>query len=244
MNLKIEDRSSFVDHFLTPLSKAENACVLNLSESGITALLATTDNTVIVFANYKKDMPGTVTAKLNIPDLNRLIKILNCISTTDVTLDLTLNSVKYEGSNVRFTYHLLEDGILSVPPLSIQKIKQLTYDTSFTVTYASFINLIKGSSFVNNLNKAYFSTKNGQVYVELSDRQSHNVDSISFKLCDTFTGTSITNPLPISFETIRVIANAKFNKINVFINTKLNVMAFEVTNDDIKNTYIVSGLVK
>lgn len=244
MNLRIDNKTSFVDNFLLPLSKIENASVLSINSTGFSSLLAAADNTAIIYATYKKDIESLEPVKLNIPDLNRLIKILNCIPSNDIELEITTNSIKYEGNNIRFTYHLLEDGILSVPPLSVEKIKQLTYDTVFEINYSSFVNLIKGSTFISNLNKIYFFTRDGAVYTELSDKQMHNVDSITFKLSDQYKGTAIETSIPVNFETIRNIINTKFNNAKVHVNNKFNVIAFEVCNENIKNTYIISGLLK
>ena len=81
------------------------------------------------------------------------------------------------------------------------------------------------------------------MYAEINDKQSHNVDSISLKLCDSYTGLSIEQPLPISFETIRTLAGARCESIDVYVNNELNVMMFKINNDSIVMTYIVSGLV-
>ena len=48
----------------------------------------------------------------------------------------------------------------------------------------------------------------------------------------------------MSLETIRLLGSARSENIDVLINNKLNVMMFGVNNNDIKLTYIVSGLVK
>ena len=90
----------------------------------------------------------------------------------------------------------------------------------------------------------YIFTKDGNVYAEINDKQSHNVDSVSIKLCDEYSGADIKDPLPLSFETIRTIIGAKCDYIKINVNSQLNVMTFDINNNESKLTYIVSGLIK
>jgi DNA polymerase III sliding clamp (beta) subunit (PCNA family) len=243
MILTIPNRADFISKFLSPVSKISNSAVFSITSTGVTSLLTAADNTVVLYAKYDQELDIDKHLTVNLPDLSRLVKILQCIDQSSVDLKLHDNNIKYSSPSMRFTYHLLEDGIISPPPISVDKIKQIKYDTTFTLPFTSLINLIKGSSFTININKLYISTKDGVVYAEINDKQSHNVDSISLKLCDSFEGAPIDKPLPISFETIRTLAGARCDDINVFVNNELNVMMFKINIDNIAMTYIVSGLV-
>jgi hypothetical protein len=82
------------------------------------------------------------------------------------------------------------------------------------------------------------------VYAEVNDKRRQNIDNICLKLSDSYSGDQITTPLPMSLETIRLLGSARTDKITILINSKLNVMMFGINNDNVKLTYIVSGLVK
>jgi hypothetical protein len=243
MILSITNRPDFISRFLSPVSKIGGSAVFNITENGISTLLSAADNTVILYAKYKGDVDVQENVSVNLPDLSRLIRVLQCIEDDSIDLDIQDNNIKYKSSHMRFTYHLLEDGIIAPPSISVDKIKKIQYDTSFTVPYNSIINLIKGSAFTVNINKVYISTKDGNVCAEINDKQSHNVDNISLKLCDGYKGLSIDTPLPISFETIRILAGTRCDDIEILVNSKLNVMMFKINNGNIEITYIVSGLV-
>lgn len=243
MTLNLKHKTEFINEFLSPLSKINNSCILKTGKDRIYSLLSATDNTVVVYGKHDIDWDGDDVV-LNIPDLMRLIRILQCIEQENVEIDIESNHIKYSSKDIRFKYHLLDDGILSLPPISIDKIKALKFNTSFSATYSSFVNLIKGSSFAININKVYFFTKDGCVYTELTDKQSHNVDSMSLKLCDVYTGDDIDDPLPVGFETLRTVIGTRCDGVTVNINTELNVMSFEINNNNTKMTYVLSGLVK
>jgi len=244
MILNLTNKSDFINSFLFPLSRIGTNCILKLSNKGITTLLSAADNTVILYGIYEAKLGDAVDTKLNIPDLHRLIKVLQCVDEDNIQLQVERNKIQYTSPNLRFTYHLLHDGILSIPPVNIKKIKQLSYDTTFTIPYGSFVNLLKSSTFTLSINKMYFYTKDGNVYADIDDKESHNVDSICIKMCESFQGTPLDKPLPVSFETIRTLAGLKCDELIVKVNSKLNVMTFSVNTGNVKITYIVSGLIK
>ena len=182
MILKIDNKSDFVTNFLSPLNKIGDSCICKATSKGITSLIATECKTVVLYGSYSQalDIDGDVS--LNIPDLGRLIRILQCIDANELELDITSSYIKYTSDDIRFTYHLLDDNILSSPKLSIDKIKQIEYNTTFTVPYSSMINLLKSSTFTVNINKVYFDTVDSNVYAEINDKQASMVDNIRIKL--------------------------------------------------------------
>jgi|10_taG_2_1085330.scaffolds.fasta_scaffold01786_16 hypothetical protein len=243
MIITLKNKPSFIGNFLSPLSKIDDSCVIRIHKSGATALLAAADNTVILYGMYKGDF-GDVDVRLNIPDLKRIIQIISCIEKDSIDLDIDESKIKYTSSDLRFTYHLLDDGILSSPSVSIDKIKNIKYDTNFDVPYISIINLLKSGAFTININKLYLFTQGDSVYAEINDKQSHNVDNICIKLCNKYTGQPIEDPLPLSFDTIRTLAGLRCDKISVRVNLELNVMTFNINIGDVNMMYIISGLVK
>lgn len=243
MTLNVANKSNFLSYFVNPVSRLSNSCIVNVSDNDISTIIAAADNTSILYARYKTKL-GEPDNKINLPDLNRLAKILQCIESDKFNLNLEGNCIKYKDTNIQFTYHLLEDNILTSPPISTEKISALTFNTNFKVPYSSILSLIKTSTFALNINKLYIFTKDGSVYAEINDKQAHNVDSVSIKLCDGYSGEDITDPLPLSFETIRTIIGAKCEHIKINVNSQLNVMTFDINNDESKLTYIVSGLIK
>lgn len=246
MILPLKSRSNFINEFLTPLSRVNTKCILRIDSDQIFSLIATGDNTIVVYGKHEVDTDIEETLTLNIPDLPRLLKIMQCIEEDSIDLTVESNHIKYESSNIRFKYHLLEDGILTLPPLSVEKINNLEFNTTFKAPFSSFVNLIKGSTFALDINKVYFYTNEGSLFAELADKQAHNTDSMSIKLCDNYTGDSIEEPLPVSFESIRTVigVGTRCDHIVGKVNTKLNVLSFEVNNNDTKMTYIISGLIK
>ena len=244
MKLKIPNKTEFVNRFLNQISNINTACVLKVTCKGISSLLTAADNTLILFSRYNVDLDIDKDINLNIPDLNRLCKMIQCIPGEEIEIDVYESVIKYESKDIRFKYYLLDDGIIETHPLSEEKIKQIEYNTNFTIPYESLVGLIKSSSFVVDIHKVYFFTKDGSVYAEVNDKKRQNIDNICLKLSDEYSGDQITTPLPMSLETIRLLGSSRTDKVTILINSKLNVMMFGINNDNVKLTYIVSGLVK
>ena len=242
-NLKIPDKRLFTSLFLGPLSKVNDSCVVKISNRGYSSLLSSVDGSLILYCNLKQDLE-TEDVSLNIPDIGRLNKVLQCIEKDGVSLQFNDNNISYQSEDIRFKYHLLEDGIISSPPINIDKLKEIEYDTAFEITGQALANIIKSSTFASETDKLYFFTKDEYVYGELTDHQKHNSDSVTRCLSQKFTGTGIIESIPVTFDVIRIIAGNRADVIKVLVNNKLSILTFEINTDNIKNIYVVTGLVK
>jgi hypothetical protein len=178
-----------------------------------------------------------------VPDINRLVKVLNCIETEDVDLIFNNNNIEYKSKTVGFKYHLLEDGIIDPPTVDINKVKNIDFDIRFSTTQETINQLIRASTFTTETDKIYISTGDGTVSATLTDRQRHNVDSFTQEISDSYTGPELKKELAINFETIRIISSIRFDKLRFNINQDLNVFLFLIESGDATITVVSSGYV-
>ena len=242
MTIPIHNKTEFVDKFLTPLSRINNSCSLHLKGDKLTALVATPDASVILNATWKFGNGFSDENKLNIPDINKLIKVLDCIREDDVALKINSNNISYNEKGIKFKYHLLEDGILSTPAINMEKVKALQFETEFDITNNDLQSLIKSSTFASETDKLYIRTGEGSVYSELTDKNKSNVDSIELVLSPMYSGAAIDNPLALSFEIIRTVSCNRFGNVATKINSSLGVLLFELNNSNVELIYVASGL--
>jgi hypothetical protein len=241
MRINIPDKSTFINKFLNPLNKINENAVLKVTGNKISSLTSANDGTLILHTNYicDNDLESTI---LNIPDINKFIKVLSCTSEDNLDLDFDKNCLVYKSNDIKFKYHLLEDGILSAPAINVSRIKELDFDISFKINASVILNLLKGSTFTTDTNKIYFYTENGAVYGKLTDMQKHNVDVYTQKLTEEHRG-DLPDGLPLNFEVIRMIAGIRFDSMDCHINTENNVYIFDITADNYKLNYIASGYI-
>jgi len=241
MIVSVKDRNGFLNNFLIPVSKVTNSAVFKLKDKKISTLISTSDNTIILNAQYTTE-DELVDTTLNIPDLSKLTRIISVIDKDSIELTLDNNSLSYKSADVRFKYHLFENGIITVPKLSMDKLNNLQFDGKFTLTYADLIKLIKGSSIATDTNKIYLSFKDNFVTGELTDKTRPNVDSYGLQISSDYTGPQLAIPTPLNFEIFRIISSMRFKDLKCSFSTKIGVYVFETNlpNTDIK--FIVSAL--
>ena len=243
MIVKIQNKTDFISKFLSPISKINENAVLKINNNKISSLITTNDETLILYVVYTCDDGQQITHNLNIPDINRLIKVFNCIEHENVDIQLDSNKIRYTSENINFKYHLLEDGIITTPSISFDKIKQLNFSTSFKINSNDATNLIKGSTFTVDTDKMYLFTRDGKVYCELTDHQKHNIDSFTRTLSTEYTGTELSDPIPLNFEIIRMISGLRFDDCTVNIDPEKRVLLFTIECNNITLNFVTVGLV-
>lgn len=239
--MKIDDKKSFINTFLSPISRLSESSIINISTNKINSLVSSSDGTILLYASTSQ--LNDVNSKLNIPDINRLIKVLSCISDNEIDLDINTNSIEYESVNSGFKYHLLEDGIISTPTVNLTKLNELEFDLKFEIESDVLNSLLKASAFTTDSDKIYFYTQPNGIYGQLTDNERHNVDVYTHRICESFEGSSITTPTPVNFEIIRIICGIRFDFLKVSVNTSMNVFVFDLEKDDYTLKFIVSAYV-
>lgn len=243
MDLLIQTKSQFIQRFLRPISNISDSGNIRLQNGNAACLVATQDSSVILFGQAKLDIEVDTPIVLNCPDLKRFERILNLLENEIIELSYRDNALYYNDGSRRFTYHLLENGIINGPNLNIDKINSLQFDTEFTLKGTVLSELIKGSCFASNAPKLYISTDETGVYGELADRSNPLVDTYRTQLASEMTGSMLESEIPILFETIKILYAVKFEQVQVRINLQRGVVVFDIDEDDYKLKYIVSALV-
>ncbi len=237
--LKISNRIDWT-RFLESISKINESTILTSREGKdglITSLVSSADNTLILYGEIS-GVSTNFNGTLNIPDLKKLIRVIDSIDTSDLSLTVNNNSVEYRGKSLKFKYHLYEDGFLSKPAINVEKIKSFNYDINFTLKKEQISSIIKGSTFATETNKLYLYTQDGSLKGELTDRARHNTDVFALDLGEVdFT----LSPLPINFDNIKLLSFIG-EDIKFGINTEYGVTVIDICNNNIKLKYIITSL--
>lgn len=242
MIINIQNKTDFINKFLLPISRINNACSIKLTNDKMVSLVATQDASVILNNDLAVDCDTEQPVNLNLPDITKLVRVLECIQEDEISLKLNNNNISYNKSGVKFKYHLLDDGIISSPRINFEKVIGLNYDTKFSIANTSFQHLIKSSSFACDTNKMYLRTEGNKVYGELTDKNKSNVDSIEIVISDSLNGSQIETPLPLNFEVMRIVSANRYDNVFVWINIDLSVMVFVLESENVKMHYVASGL--
>jgi len=244
-SVKITDKTLFQDKFLTPISRFTDNVSLTVLENGIETVGATQDSSAIVFAHFGVDIDSDV-PRLNIPDIKKFSRLLDCINVNELDIEITTNSLKYKTKAFKFNYFLLEDMYMQRSPINVEKIKALPYDCSFTLPSTIFGEILRGSSIAADSDKLYFVMGEDGIYAELNDRERHNINNLTYHITDKLDTGELKDAqaIPLNLENIRLLSGIKVESFKVKINSTLKVVVFEVAEKGLDIKFIISGLVK
>lgn len=178
---------------------------------------------------------------LNLPSLKKLSKALDMTGSEDVELKINSNNLEYKGKEIKFKYHLHDDGILNKPKLSLEKIKSFQYETEIPIGKAFLTQLLKNSAVFNDTKKLYVFTEDDHLVWSLADKTLTNTDAL------TIIGEEVDFELEtfiLNLENLRSISFASETDILFKINSKIGIGSFELNSDDLDLNYIISSLTR
>jgi len=231
--------------FLEQIGKISDSCVISLLNNKLRCKASSADNSVILGVELSLEDALDLQQEvfLNVGDIKKLIRAFDCVGEERVTFNIENNNINYKDKNIKFKYHLLEDGIINQPKVNLEKLQQLEFDSNFTLEDRSLNDLVKCSTFSTDSNKIYLTSEGTRLKGDLTDRTKCNVDNLELKVSNNFMGTPISN-MCLNFEVFRIISTCKFNALQCNISSKLGVVLFAFTNNIITVKYIVSALTK
>ena len=129
--LRVENKSEFLK-FLDAISKINDSGVIfDIKEDKITSLVSSIDSTLILYSELNTAVGFENT--LNVPDVKKLRNVLDTIEDDNINLTINPNNIQYNGSGVKFKYHLYEEGFITRPNINLDKINKFTFDVEFTL---------------------------------------------------------------------------------------------------------------
>lgn len=243
MTLKILNKFNFCKKFLEPIANVSDHALLKVKNNNISSLVKGTDGYTYLYSECNDIEYDGDDVSLTIGDLKRFIKILLSITEESFALKINSNNIEYKSPVTKFKFHLMDEGMINIPSLSVEKIEKSNFCTFFKLPILLFSNLLKSSSYVLDGSKIYIHTENGLVLGELNDMKRDNTDSYSMKLSDSFDGEDILEPLPFSTELFRSIATLKSNEFDVKINIERRIIAISIIEDNYILKWFATGLV-
>jgi len=238
------NNQQFKRNFLEQIGKISDSAVIKAGSNFISCVTCSPDSSIILATqlNIKtEDCVDTLT--LNVGDIKKLIRAFDCIDEEDIVFNIKNNNINYSDNNIQFKYHLFEDGIITQPKINVQKLEDLEFDCTFTVTDRALNDLIKGSTFSSDSNKIYITSTGNLLKGNLTDKTKFNIDCFEINVSDNFQGKEIKD-LCLNFEIFRTLSSSKFNTLSCKISSKLGVILFVFENNTVKSKYIVSALTK
>lgn len=244
MELKLV-KEDFADSFLNIIGKAVDIVSIKVSKNGLYAVCNKPDSSIIVLGKYNYTLDIEEEISLNIGDIKKLLRVLDCVEDDTVQFKINSNHLFYKSNKVQFKYHFLDDSIVPKITLKKEKIESLSYDTTFNIDGKKLQEILKASSFTTDTNKIYIYGQPDGVYCELGDKEKSNTDSITMKMAEAVEGKPLNQVIPFNLDIFRLFSGVKFEKARVGVNNTHKIMAFFIKpTDNTEFTFVISGLVK
>ena len=243
--LKIKNKKDFISNFLGPVSNLNDMCVLKVTNNNISCTIASADATIVCKADLECeiDIGSEECITLNIPDIKKLVRVLEIIPAAEITINIKSNNISYNKGGYKFRYHILDDNIIKLPNINVNKINKLDFKTSFNVTEANLSMLYKGSSFTTETSKLYIFEDDSNIAGELGDKSRHNTDNFVCVLSESYTGDPLTKPLALNFESFRLLSFSGSREVEFKINQDMGIITCNIKKGNVSLIYVVSALI-
>lgn len=250
MSSEIPVSKEYLEKILKPINRLSESCVLKTSDTGLSSICSSADNTVVLYAKVNFPLKLEKQLRLNLINIKKLLCGLECLGDGgDFSIEYSENNLKCssksaEGEKAHFKYHLVDDTVVRECPFNVSRLSTLDFDTEFSITSDKIKQIMAGYTFVSDVEKIYFYTKDDCVYAEINDRTMPNIDNITIKVSEEFSGSNLEDDILINAEIFKNLATCK-NDIKVKINNEYKIFVFQNKDEsDVELKYIVSALVK
>lgn len=223
-------------YFLNSLSLIDDMAILNIKKDKIFALNLSPDRGMYLLSELNTDNDFEMI--LNLPSLSKLSKTLDIITEDELEFVVNSNNIEYLGKNLKFKYHLLDNGIIPIPKISLQKIRSLEYDWEIEVSVSFFKYLMKNSSNFRKTNKLYLSTKDGKLVWSFQDKTMSNSDS--FVVIGNEVDFEIEEFI-FNLNSLRLLSFGNSDEFSFKCN-KDGMGKIEFTNNNVDLSYIIPSL--
>jgi hypothetical protein len=235
--MKIQLNKNRFLEYLEAIQKINDIFIFDIIGDEGSVVTVNNDETCFLYATTK--LPNSNNCTLNIPDCRKLSRVLKQLNEDIVELTHTSNALKYTSKAAKFTYHLYDSDFLKRPAINPDKVKSFQFDITLDLKKDVIKNIVKNGSFVDQANKIYFYTEDGNLYCEITDKQRANTDSFSMMIKENVGFT--LDHIIFKLDNIQLLHLCS-DDVLVKFHTSYKLLSFEFTNDDNKFTYILTSL--
>lgn len=235
-NIKFNKKSA--TEFFDSLSKIHDQSILEADLDTIDAITASEDRSFFLWARLNGDFG--ITDTFNMPSITKLSKAVAMVPDEEFSMKVASNNLEYKGKELKFKYHLYDNGILTKSKLSLAKIQSFTYDFEFEVEVSFIKNLLKCSTINKDVSKLYVYVEDGKLTWSIADRTMTNTDELTLVSEDV---DFDMDPFIMKLENFRLISMLKVNKLKFRI-TKDRIGNIQLKSGDLELNYIIASLQK
>ena len=97
MKLIIDNKKDFIGNVLGPISNLNDKTIIKIEKNKMSSVTASNDATLVLYS--ETDVQADFDKSLNVPDIKKFVRVLECVEDENIPLDITSNNVKYTNDN-------------------------------------------------------------------------------------------------------------------------------------------------
>ena len=113
MELKLV-KKDFADNFLSVIGKAVDVASVKVNKDGLYVVCNKPDTSIILLGKYNYPVEIEQETSLNIGDIKKLLRVIDCIEEDNVAFKVNSNHLHYKSNSIQFKYHFLDDAIVQI----------------------------------------------------------------------------------------------------------------------------------
>jgi hypothetical protein len=222
--------------FLSSLYNIDDRAILEVDNDKVFSIVSKSDKSLFLWAELNQEFSDI--GNINMPSISKLSNLLDMIGGDYITFNWKVNKLEYRGPSLKCDYHLLDDGIIPRPKVTIKKIKSLKFDNEFTISRKFLKSIFKNSSIFKDTNKLYIYTDDGHLMWTIGDKSKSNTDCLIIK------GDAVDFEMKefiTSLDNLRILEFGDSDQCNIKVNND-GFGVISIQNSVLSLQYILTSL--
>ena len=244
MNLRFKTKE--LNLMLGSIAKINDVVSLQFKEktSTIKTVVQSDDKTISLFTEFDVDVDldddeeveDIQDYNINLGSVTKLLKAIKAIKDEEISFGIAENHIKYVGDKFRFKYHLIDDGLVSVPKLTTKQLEKIKWDMEFQLEADTLKSVLQLSKIFKDSSKVYIGCSDDLVKYTLTDKTVKNVDA-STVLGGTYEGMPDSDFI-VDVANFNRFMNPTKISIDFQLATEMGIGMLKVNDSNVKNDMI------
>lgn len=213
-----------------------------------TLVLAEDNSSIMLYAKVNRlDCADTdEETVIHVRDMNKFQVLIDMNKENEFTFHVRNNQIYFESSKVTNAKFILDEN----PVRKIAKRVNVdwfnSFDKHFSITLKRSVikEITSLARFASQSDKVYFYEKDGLIVAELNDREQMNIDNISVKVADEYTG-HINGNIILALDSLSAISTACDDLLMEVIDVgRHEALFFTVTAGNVLIKYLFASKIK
>lgn len=238
------NKTTFVNNFINPLSQfdlVDNSSALMSRDKKLIGVTHSQDRSIILEATIK-NLNGDEFDVVTLKHLPKFKTALGFISDDNPHFTINDNFIEHRGDDITIKSYYLDNRFFDSKQIDkLGKIQSISFDFNFILTQQNLAKIRKSKQASPSVKLYFDASQKSGVSVTRKDDERVGIDTIGFKIADSFMGSTITN-VPIHSSIFDLISEQS-ECIVISYNKQYGLITYVIDTEQYQ-LYYVSTILK